>query len=44
MEVFINGSIKMLEGMFFLGLLGSALVILLTAVDDIRVLLEQKER
>jgi hypothetical protein len=33
----------LLEGIFFLGLTGSALVILLTSIEDIKVLLEKDE-
>jgi hypothetical protein len=29
-------AVRILEGMFIVGMLGSALVVLLTAVDDIR--------
>jgi hypothetical protein len=38
MEAIISAAVRMLEGMFFLGALGSVLVLILTTIDDVQVL------
>lgn len=37
-------AIRIVETMFFIGIVGSALVLILTAIDDIRELLGEKEQ
>ncbi len=43
MDAVLTHFAVLLEGIFFLGLIGSALVILLTSIEDIKVLLEKDE-
>ena len=43
MESLLRALAALLSGIFFIGLAGSALVILLITVEDVRVLLEKDE-
>lgn len=43
MQSFLAISIKVLESIFAIGLLGSALVILLATFEDVHVLIEKEE-
>jgi hypothetical protein len=43
MDTFLNHFAVFLEWIFFLGLIGSAMVILLTTIEDVKVLLEKDE-
>ena len=43
MNKLITVLIELLEGTFCIGLLGSAVVILMTSVEDLRVMLEKEE-
>jgi hypothetical protein len=44
MSVMLVIAIRILEGMFVVGLLGCVLVLVLTAIDDIRVLLGHDDK
>ena len=38
MDTLVSAGVRLLEGMFFLGALGSVLVLVLTTIDDLQVL------
>jgi hypothetical protein len=43
MDVLLRVMVRLLDAMFFLGLLGSAVVVVLTTIEDVRVLLEKED-